>query len=109
MSALTDKNDETVRLFAVWEADTFTVAFDGSSTTSLVSYDQYSLTTPSLTKADHTLAGWALSANQTAIKYSTVLSSSQIKGLYDIAKTKSGKTVTLYPVWRQNVTTAATE
>ena len=101
---LTSKNGATVTLYAIWKADTYTIAFNangGSGSMSKLTVGVASskaLTANAFKKTGYTFAGWSTSKTG-SVKYKN---KATVKGL-----TTKGKTVTLYAVWTANKYTIA--
>ncbi len=96
---LTAEVDGSVTLYAVWQANSFTVVFDktsgnGTMEDAVVSYDS-EVYPPDCeyTKTGYSFAGWSLSADS-----NEVITAAQ----YDNLCTEEGDTVTLYAVWSEN-------
>ena len=89
----------TFNLYAVWEANTYTVAYNangGSGTMSSVThtYDTAkTLTANTFTKTGYTFQGWATSNTATAAQYENKES---------VTNLATSGTVTLYAVWKVN-------
>lgn len=92
-------------LYAVWEANGYTVHFDnngadGTETMEdqLFEFDQeQALTTNAFTYTDHCFQGWATSATSTTVAYTDGQS---VSNLTD----EPGDVVNLYAVWQEKVT-----
>lgn len=98
VSTLTEDNDVTVTLYAVWSAKIFRVKFEGSTTETLTYGSKF--TTPKPTKSGYTLLGWSTVEGDTSKEYGTSLSATDVKDLFD--ETDGEDTLTLYPVWKKN-------
>ena len=99
VSNLTSRNGVTVTLYAVWEANTYTVTFDknvgdGETTTQDFTYDTAQNLNPNaFTRTGYTFAGWATDPKRTEVEFSD--------GASVINLTATDKdNVTLYAVWR---------
>lgn len=99
VSNLTSRNGATVTLYAVWEANTYTVTFDknvgdGETTTQGFTYGvAQNLSANAFTRTGYTFAGWATDPKGTEVKYAD--------GASVINLTATDKdNVTLYAVWR---------
>ncbi len=109
VSKLTATNNGTVRLYAKWAGNTYTVNFDKNATSatagttmSLTKTYGTNLTLPKTgsgapTRTGYTFKGWATTAGATAAAYTTTLST-------DLTTTE-GSSVTLYAVWAANTYT----
>ncbi len=101
ISNLTSKNGNTVTLYAVWSANTYTISFDsngGSGTMRdiSVSYDEeVPLTANAFTKTGYTFLGWGTDPDSIEKEYSDGAVISNLTS-------KNGNTVILYAVWSKN-------
>ena len=93
--------NEDTTLYAIWEANTYTVVYngngntDGSMTNSTHTYDaSKNLTTNTYTKTGYTFSGWSTSENGTKV-YSN---NQSVRNLTSTA----GATINLYAVWTAN-------
>ena len=99
VSNLTSRNGVTVTLYAVWEANTYTVTFDknvgdGETTTQDFTYDTAQNLNPNaFTRTGYTFAGWARDKGATEIEFADGAS------VINLTATDKGN-VTLYAVWR---------
>ena len=111
---LTVTNGETVTLYAVWEANTYTVnynankpvnassAISGTTTDSTHTYD----TEKALTANGFTLTGWTFLGWTTTFSGTKEYENNEIvKNLTDV----NGGTVTLYALWQANTYTVTYE
>ena len=111
---LTATNGETVTLYAVWEANTYTVnynankpvnassAISGNTTNSTHTYD----TEKALTANGFTLTGWTFLGWTTTFSGTKEYENNEIvKNLTDV----NGGTVTLYALWEANTYTVTYE
>lgn len=95
---LTTVNNDTVTLYAIWRANTYTVAYNangGSGTmgNTTFTYDTLkALTANAFTRAGYTFLGWSTSSSATKPTYTNKTS---VKNLTSI----NNGTVTLYAVW----------
>ena len=94
--------DRSVTLYAVWKANTYTVAYksEGSAaeTVSTFRYDEASLLAPNpFEKTGHTFAGWATSEQGDPV----YADGAEICNLAEA----DGARITLYAVWKKTVTT----
>ncbi len=96
---LTSDVDGSVTLYAVWDANEFTVSFDknggdGAMADAVVSYDSgVSLPVCEFTKTGYSFIGWSLDASGDVLITDTQ---------YDVLRTENGDKVTLYAVWSEN-------
>lgn len=104
---LTAKQNDTVTLYAVWRANTYTVSFDknaagvaGNTADKQFTYDAdaAALTANGFTRPGYTFGGWNKLANGTGTAYT---GSAKVKNLTDA---KNGA-VTLYAVWSADIYT----
>ena len=103
---LTTTNGGTVTLYAVWKANTYTVAYNanggtGSMSSSSHTYDTAkALTANAFTRTGYTFLGWSTSATATTPTYTNKQS---VKNL----TATNGGTVTLYAVWKKTAPATA--
>ncbi len=101
---LTSTNGGTVNLYAVWQANTYTVKYNanggsGSMSNSSHTYDTAKeLTANTFTRTGYTFKGWSTSASASSATYTDKQS------VKNLTSTNSG-TVTLYAVWQANTYT----
>ena len=103
VSKLTEADGATVTLYAVWDSQSYTVAFDGNG--GLGKMDaltvgmsrEFDLTACTFIRQDWHFAGWALSADGEIV----YTDGQKVKGLSD----ENGATVTLYAIWEQDTYT----
>ncbi len=94
--------DEDVVLYAVWEANVYTISYDANGGTGSMDDGEFSygtvgaLSGNTFEKTGHTFLGWALSANGEAVYDDGV-------SVADLCSVNNGN-VTLYAVWEQTVT-----
>ena len=94
--------DRSVTLYAVWKANTYTVAYESegsaAETVSTFRYDEASLLAPNpFEKTGHTFAGWATSEQGDPV----YADGAEICNLAEA----DGARITLYAVWKKTVTT----
>ena len=94
--------DRSVTLYAVWKANTYTVAYKSegaaAETVSTFRYDEASLLAPNpFEKTGHTFAGWATSEQGDPV----YADGAEICNLAEA----DGARITLYAVWKKTVTT----
>ena len=94
--------DRSVTLYAVWKANTYTVAYESEgSSAEIVStfrYDEASLLAPNpFEKTGHTFAGWATSEQGDPV----YADGAEVCNLAEA----DGARITLYAVWKKTVTT----
>lgn len=104
LSYITNGNN-TMNLYANWEANTYTVVYDGNGATngtmgnSNHTYDiKKALNTNVYTKTGYTFLGWSTSSTATTATYTDGQSVSNLTST-------NGGTVTLYAVWKAVTTT----
>jgi len=104
---LTDKNGAVITLYAVWQAEKYTVHFDGTGADGgdmadfLIAYDaKTALPANRLTRTGYTFQGWALEEG------CPVVYANKAKVLNLIDDSQDG-TVTLYAVWAPNIYTVS--
>jgi len=99
VSNLTSEVNGSVTLYAIWEANTFTVKFDantasGEMADAPVVYDsEVLLPECGFTKIGYTFIGWSQTPDGEVILSDTE---------YDNLKTENGDEVTLYAIWSEN-------
>lgn len=105
VSNLTSTSGATVTLYAVWTANTYTVAYNangGSGTTMTSSSHTYgvakTLTANTYTRTGYRFAGWSKSSTATSATYTDQQSVSNLTST-------NGATITLYAVWTANTYT----
>lgn len=95
--------DETIKLFAIWKAHTYTVNFDanggeGTMSTQQIAVGQaVALTQNAFTRSSYSFVGWALESSAQTADYTDGQS------VVDLAQANG--TVTLYAVWQKLVYT----
>ena len=99
---LTSIEGDTVKLYAQWRANSYTVKFDGntadggSTASQTMTYDQASnLTANGYTKTGYTFNGWNTQSDGGGTSYTNV------QNVINLTATE-GETVTLYAQWRAN-------
>ena len=101
---LTSVSDAIINLYAVWQANTYTVSYNanggsGTMSNSSHTYDvAKSLTSNAFTREGYTFLGWSTSSGATTPTYTNGQS---VKNL----TSTNGGTVNLYAVWQKNSTT----
>lgn len=101
VSNLTTTNNGVVTLYAVWKANSYTVAYNsngglGSMLSSTHTYGvAKALTTNSYTKTGYKFLGWSTSNTATTATYTDGQNVSNLTST-------NGETITLYAVWTQN-------
>jgi uncharacterized repeat protein (TIGR02543 family) len=104
---LTSTNGATVTLYAVWNANTSTVAYNnnggtGSMTSSSHTYGvARNLTTNTFTKTGYTFAGWDTNSAGTTVVHANNASVTNLTST-------NGATFNLYAVWQQGQTNVTT-
>ena len=111
---LTATNDGTVTLYAVWQANTYTVTYEGNkpaaasseiSGTTEASSHTYDTASP-LTDSGYSLAGWTFQGWEIASTGEKLYNDNE--SVKNLAATGGG-TVTLYAVWQANTYTVTYE
>ena len=99
---LTSIEGDTVKLYAQWRANSYTVKFDGntadggSTANQAMTYDQAAnLTANGYTKTGYTFNGWNTQSDGGGTSYTNV------QNVINLTATE-GETVTLYAQWRAN-------
>ena len=99
---LTSVEGDTVELYAQWQANSYTVKFDGntadggSTANQAMTYDQAAnLTANGYTKTGYTFNGWNTQSDGGGTSYTNV------QNVINLTATE-GETVTLYAQWRAN-------
>lgn len=99
VSNLTSEVNGSVTLYAIWDANTFTVEFDknggeGEMENADIVYDsEVTLPECGFTRTGYTFIGWALDKEGTDFVTDAE---------YDNLRTENGETVTLYAIWSEN-------
>ena len=109
VTGLTSVNGATVTLYAKWEANTYTIAYDangGSGTmasqTATYDGDAVTLTTNSFTRESYLFKGWNTEAGGTGTSYKQGASVTNLTS-------ENGATVTMYAVWEETWANKATQ
>ena len=104
---LTDKADTVMTLYAVWQAETYTVVFDGAGADGgdmedfSIAYDRKTaLPANRLTRTGYTFQGWALEEDGQKV----FANKAKVLNLIDGSQED---TVTLYAVWAPNIYTVS--
>jgi len=102
---ITAENNAVIKLYAVWNANTYTVKYEGNGATDGVmntsshTYDaDAALNQNTYTRTGYTFLGWAESSDATSAKYTDMQS---VKNL----TVENGKEVVLYAVWSESTYT----
>ena len=99
---LTENNNETITLYAVWEPNTYSVHFDGNGATAgsmddmPMTYGQAkNLTKNTFTRDGYTFQGWATTSSSKTVKYTD---EQEVNNL----NSSANAVVNLYAVWKAN-------
>ena len=99
---LTDKDGETVTLYAVWKANSYKIVFNknggkGSAPSTVTATYNKEVKLPANTfkRTDYTFLGWSTNKKATAATYKN---KAKVKNL----SAKDGAKVTLYAIWQHN-------
>ena len=102
VSNLTSENNKTIILYAVWQANKYTIKFDGNGATSgsmsnlSMTYDvAKNLTANAFLRAGYTFVGWSTNANASTARYTNG------QNVNNLTAENNG-VVTLYAVWNPN-------
>ena len=101
---LTSKNKDTITLYALWKANTYTIQYNanggsGSMGASSYTYNEAkALAGNNFKRTGYSFLGWSTSSSATQATYSNGQS---VKNL----ASNNGSTVTLYAVWKENAWT----
>ena len=95
----------SITLYAVWERDTYTVAFDANGGTGTMddqtvnTAESVELPANEFAREDHEFLGWSDEAEATVAKYADMQAVQDLAGV--------NETVTLYAVWKRDTYTVA--